>query len=212
MTGASGRRGPAGGRSARLFIFDVGGVMVDGFDVAPAIAADLGIPVDELRPLMDAAGAEALHDGAITTGEFWRRFKENTGLEPKGEPWGDRFHPARRPAMYALVERLKAGGARVVAGTNTIDPHYRLHLENGDYAAFDHVYASHLMGVSKPEPAFWRRILEAEGVAAHEAFFIDDMVVNVAAAKALGLEAVLFEGQAQAILSAEGAQGGPPEG
>ncbi len=177
----------------KLFIFDMGGVMVDGFDVVPALAADLGIAPDVLRAELDAAGATLLHDGAITPREFWQRYEVRTGRSVTGEPWRDYFKPVRRPAMYALVRQLQDAGYRVVAGTNTIDPHYDTHEANGDYAVFDHVYASNLMGISKPEAAFWRHILAAEGVAASDALFVDDLAVNVAGAAALGITAVQYQ-------------------
>lgn len=189
----------------RLFIFDVGGVMVDGFDIVPALAADLGLDPEALLTEFEAAGVSDFHDGVITPHEFWRRFEARTGLSVRGEPWRDYFKPSRRPAMYALVERLQAAGARVVAGTNTIDPHYEVHAERGDYAVFDHVYASNLMGVSKPHPAFWLSILEAEGVAPAEAFFVDDLPLNVAAAASVGLLSVQYVTEEQVALAADGA-------
>jgi hypothetical protein len=51
----------------------------------------------------------------------------------------------------------------VVAGTNTLDVHYRIHAELGDYEAFAHTYASHLIHVAKPDPAFYRHILDCRG-------------------------------------------------
>lgn len=187
----------------KLCIFDVGGVMVDGFDVAPEIAARLDRPLAEIRPLLQAAGADLLHSGDLSTLEFWQRFREQTGLSLPGEPWGDLFAPTRRPAMYDLVERLKAAGLRVVAGTNTIDSHYDTHQRNGDYDVFDATYASNLMRLSKPDPEFWRYILRAEAVTPHVTLFIDDMPENTAAAAALGLVTVLLTSQQQAIAAVE---------
>lgn len=176
----------------KLVIFDVGGVMVDGFDVAPAMASDFGMPLDDLRAQLVGAGDGALHDGTTSVAEFWERFASATGHRPAGEPWGDYFRPTRRPAMYALAERLKADGARVVAGTNTIEPHYRRHLDQGDYGVFHHVYASNLMGVSKPRAEFWQQILTSEGTEPGNALFIDDLPENVAGAAALGITAVQY--------------------
>lgn len=195
-------------RATPLFIFDVGGVMVDGFDVAPAMAAEFGMDPASLEAALAEAGARALHEGAIPVAEFWDRFEAATGRRPRGEPWADYFHPSRRPAMYALVDRLRRSGARVVAGTNTIDPHYEAHVRRGDYDVFDRVYASNLMGVSKPDPAFWRAILEAEGAEPTAAFFVDDMPENVAAATALGIVAVRFESVPQVSAAVIAAAGG----
>lgn len=189
--------------ASRLCIFDVGGVMVDGFDVAPDIAARLGIPVSELRPLLRAASFELLHTGRISSAEFWDRFRARTGLAVDDEYWGAFFRPLRRPRMYDLVRRLREGGERVVAGTNTLDVHYRIHAELGDYEAFAHTYASHLIHVAKPDPAFYRHILEAENVAPEQALFLDDVEANVRAAAALGIHAIRFQTEDDAIAAVE---------
>jgi glucose-1-phosphatase len=187
----------------RLCIFDVGGVMVDGFDVAPAIAARLGLGVSELRPLLRAADFELLHTGRISSAEFWDRFRATTGLAVDDEYWGAFFRPLRRPRMYDLVRRLRNAGVRVVAGTNTLDAHYRIHAELGDYDAFAHTYASHLIHVAKPDPDFFRHILAAEGVTPAQALFVDDVEANVRAAAGLGMPTVLFLTEDDAIARVE---------
>lgn len=187
----------------RLCIFDVGGVMVDGFDVAPAIAARLGLTVSELRPLLRAADFELLHTGRISSPEFWDRFRATTGLTVDDEFWGAFFRPVRRPRMYDLVRRLREAGVRVVAGTNTLDAHYRIHAELGDYDAFAHTYASHLIHLAKPDPAFFRHILAAEAATPAQALFVDDVEANVRAAAGLGMPTVLFQTEDDAIARVE---------
>ena len=183
----------------RLCVFDVGGVMVDGFDVAPAIAARLGLTVSEFRQLLRASSFELLHTGRIASPEFWDRFRATTGLTVDDEYWGAFFRPRRRPRMYDLVRRLRGAGVRVVAGTNTLDAHYRIHTELGDYDAFAHTYASHLIHVAKPDPAFFRHILAAEAVTPARALFVDDVEANVRSAARLGMPTVLFETEDDAI-------------
>lgn len=173
-----------------LAIFDVGGVMVDGHDVRPRMAELLGIELAELLPLLVTAGSDELAVGRMTAEEFWRRMLDLTGRSVSEDLWGLTFAPTRRPALYGLVERLQAAGVRVVAGTNTMDSHYRIHLDAGDYDVFEKVYASQLLGVAKPDVRFWQMILESEGVPAEGAVFVDDMPENVAAAASVGLTTV----------------------
>jgi FMN phosphatase YigB (HAD superfamily) len=96
-----------------------------------------------------------------------------------------------------IAAYLELDGTRVVAGTNTIAPHYDIHLRRGDYDIFDIVYASHLMGLAKPDPAFYTCILEHESCSADRAVFIDDFPENVEAARALGIGSLLFTGAEQ---------------
>jgi len=65
-------------------------------------------------------------------------------------------------------------------------------MEGGDYRVFHRVYASHLMGVAKPDPEFFRRILREESWRPEEVTFVDDMAKNVEAAAGLGIHAILY--------------------
>jgi putative hydrolase of the HAD superfamily len=90
------------------------------------------------------------------------------------------------------VEELKAEGMRVVVGTNVIDAHYNTHIKLNQYGIFHKIYASHLMGIAKPDLSFYFHILKAEGVEAAETFFTDDHKENVDAALKLGINAFLY--------------------
>ncbi|HPG86073.1 MAG TPA: HAD family phosphatase [Spirochaetales bacterium] len=177
-----------------LFIFDMGGVMVGSFDVLPEAALRLGLPETELRRLA-APDLDELMAGRMAADDYWARFSVASGLSVGEDYWSTLFAPSLDPVMVGLARSLRRRG-RVVCGTNTIASHYDYLRATGMYDVFDAVYASHLMGVCKPDPDFWRLILEAEGVAAPDAVFVDDMAENAEAAGALGLRAHLFDGVA----------------
>ncbi len=59
-----------------------------------------------------------------------------------------------------------------------------------------HAYLSHELGLVKPEPASFLRVLELERCAPADAIFIDDRAENVDAAVALGMDGILFAGAA----------------
>ena len=211
------------GAAPRLYIFDMGGVVSRNTSVAAAVASRLGLSVDEF---FAAAGAVPGGDGsspydhgdirAIQAGEmdadaFWGRLlARSAGLFP-GRPipvpvtpgggwedlWATEFRPKLDPEIVALIANLKASSSRVVCGTNTLAAHYAVHQALGDYACFDRVYASHLMGKVKPDAAFWLEILTREGVGAGEAFFVDDSAANVLSAAALGLNVHRYRGPAE---------------
>lgn len=175
-----------------LFIFDMGGVMAGSCPVLPRAAEALGVPVEKLRELV-REDFDLLTLGRFDSAEFWRRLEARSGLVAKENYLSTAFAPRADPHMAAIARSLRSRG-RVVCGTNTIDAHYAYHLAQGHYEPFDAVYASHLMGVAKPDPAFWRAILEAEHRTADRAVFIDDMLENVEAARSLGIDARLFTG------------------
>jgi glucose-1-phosphatase len=181
-----------------LFIFDQGGVLSRDFDIAPEAARRLGMSTADFEGLI-APDIQAFMRGDFDSGQMWRRFEARSGAHIAENYWHTLFHPHVDCPTFDLVEELraglrKAGTGRVVGGTNTIAEHYAIHQAQGEYACFDFVYASHLMGRAKPEPEFWLDILKKEGVAPERAFFTDDYPENVEAAARLGLEARLYVG------------------
>ena len=70
-------------------------------------------------------------------------------------------------------------------------------MNNGDYGVFDAVYASHIMGLAKPDPAFYTYILEQEDCTADRAVFVDDLAANIEAARSLGIHSLLFSDAAK---------------
>lgn len=53
---------------------------------------------------------------------------------------------------------------------------------------FDKLYCSYEMGCCKPDPEFFKRILDAEGVAPEDVVFVDDSKKNIAAAEDCGIK------------------------
>lgn len=178
-----------------LYIFDVGGVVSLNTDLSPRIAERLGLAGTKIHEL---AGGEfdQLVRGQITAEQFWARVSALTGRPITEDLWTTFFRPVPNPPVVALVNELRRRH-RVVAGTNTITPHYRIHDENGDYAIFDAVYASHHMHLAKPDPAFYLEILQREGCRPEQAVFVDDLEANVEAARRLGIHAFLFTDAAE---------------
>ena len=175
-----------------LYIFDMGEVISRNTDVSRSIAEHFGVPLEEWRGRFREQFV-ALMAGSITTEEFWRSCSAVIGQRVQEDLWALYFHPEQDPEMIKLIRELK-GEARVVVGTNTIEPHYLKHEANGDYSIFDRVYASHRIGLVKPDPSFYIHILEHEGFTPQQTVFVDDTQVNVVAARRLGIHALLFTG------------------
>jgi putative hydrolase of the HAD superfamily len=72
--------------------------------------------------------------------------------------------------------------------------------------AFDEVIGSAAVGLAKPDPRIYELAAAAFGVTPSECFFIDDLAPNIEAAKALGMDGVVFTSAAQlrADLTARG--------
>lgn len=176
-----------------LFVFDIGGVVLESANILPQICERLNVS----REVLDKQSSlmEAMERGLISSEEFWMIYCERVQCTTVSQNyWKTLFNPVVRKDTAQLVSRIRNAGFRVVAGTNTIDVHYQAHLEHGDYELFDAVYASNLIHCVKPRPSFFYHILENDSGA--ESFdkmiFVDDSPDNVAAAVKLGMHGILF--------------------
>jgi putative hydrolase of the HAD superfamily len=174
----------------KLYIFDMGGVLTCNFNDTPAISDYLGI-TEEKFFAYTGENFKKLLDGKIDSNEFWVRFSLKYGKKVKEELFGKFFNPGTIQGTKDIIEQLR-NNSRVVCGTNTIDSHYYYLLNQGDYDIFDEVYASNLMGISKPDPDFYRYILKKEGIKPENAVFIDDSEENILSAKKIGINSILF--------------------
>lgn len=175
-----------------LFIFDEGGVMIRNFFVIPAIAEIMGFEEKELIALLKPE-LGAYSRGKLSGKQFWENFTSRTNIDVPEDYFASLFKPEADLASFELMREL-ARTTRTVCGTNTIDSHHDINTKLGMYEGFHAVYASHIIGRAKPEAAFWTDILQAENVRPERTFFVDDMEVNVEAARGLGITSWLFKG------------------
>jgi len=181
----------------KVCMFDMGGVLVRNFLVAPKLLAFLGRSETSFSELPDPF-RQALRShskGDIAELELWDIYEKTTGsCVPKheGSLLGKFFEPTVDIPTQDILCELKQKGYRVICGTNVNDSHYTIHHRLHQYDIFDHVYASHLMHRAKPDRSFFQCILEKEQLKADQLFFTDDMPANVESARSLGLEAYLY--------------------
>ena len=182
-----------------LYIFDIGGVVTNTFDYGQVFTR-LGLNSDEFYSLCRINGEnrdiwEELQCGWLTNDEFWSIFQRTSGIKIDYDYFRLLFHPEIISGIPEIIKDLKKKnpGSRIVAGTNTIQSHYEIHIERGDYALFDSTYASNKIHLSKPNPDFFKVILDAEGVKPEDAFFTDDRAGNCLAAESLGIKTYCFD-------------------
>lgn len=97
------------------------------------------------------------------------------------------------PGTKAVLHDLQAREVPTYAITNFSAP--KLDLARRTYpevASFRGIVVSGEVGLLKPEPEIYRRLLDDHGLAAEDTVFIDDVQKNVDGAKAVGMHAVLF--------------------
>ena len=199
------------GRGKFRFIFDVGGVLIGHDDalLCRRIAARCDCP-ERAQPALSCA----LHDPLLGTGlrsmrEVYQQLVAELGFRgdfPEFlELWSSHFHEMTE--MIPVLDRLSRD-YRIVLFSNTNEGHWS-YLMRQNFAVLRYARATYLsyeLGLLKPDAASFRSVLEREGYAPGQCFFVDDRAENVAAAQAAGMIAHAFSGASrfEAALSSYG--------
>ncbi len=145
------------------------------------------------------------YDAGVLNGEsYWQSVADGAGFSLTPERlaafhhhdslmWGNLNAP-----MVAWAKALQQAGIKTAILSNMGDvnlAYMRRHFEW--LAGFTHLTWSCELRTAKPDPAIYRHTLEKLGVSAAEALFIDDIPANIAAARALGIDGILFTDVAQ---------------
>ncbi len=129
---------------------------------------------DALAEILPAAGYEHGPDAFM---EYWftRDYHHNDGMDE-------------------LLADVRAAGVACVIGTNN-EPRRASYIANewGYAAKVDRIYTSGLMGVAKPDHAFFEHIMQDQGVTDRaRVLFVDDHPENIEAADAFGWRTYQF--------------------
>jgi putative hydrolase of the HAD superfamily len=138
-------------------------------------------------------------EGKVTGLAFWQCLFREAGLtldECKVEElrhWDARLWTTENPAMLAWQQKLKQRGLLTAILSNMTDNVLASVEREFDWIhRFDVLVWSFQVHMAKPAPAIYLRTLQELGVSPEEALFLDDKLVNVEAARALGMKAIQY--------------------
>jgi len=183
-------------------IFDLGGVLIQVYQEERFrdVEARWGMLPGQAAEILWRSPEHRLAEvGAITDAEYWRRIAPRLGLhtpEAVRAFQQDVYGPVVvTPSMVDLVRRLH-GPYRTGLLSNASDVVTPAFIAEryGFGGLFDVEIVSALVGLAKPDPAIFRLALEQLGAAPEATIFADDYPPNVAAAAALGIQAIHFTG------------------
>ena len=211
--------------SVTAVISDFGGVLTTPLlGSFAAFQNQTGIPPEALGMAMqriaEADGEHPLYElerGRITEAVFLERLggelATELGHEPELHRFSEIYFDALEPnePMIDLMRALRGRGLRMAMLTNNVrewEPLWRSMMPVDEI--FELVVDSAFVGMRKPEPEIYELTLERlralDGLgdlAPSECLFVDDVGPNVEAARALGLSAVHFQANDQAIAEIE---------
>jgi putative hydrolase of the HAD superfamily len=200
-------------------ISDFGGVLTTPLlDAFGRVQDDLDVPLEAYGAAMAHSRSRdgvhplfALERGEITEREFLARLERGLaaglGRDVSLHGFGARLMDALHPNQelfdrYAALRRER--GLRFALCTNNVrewEPLWRPKLPIDDL--FDVVVDSAFVGTRKPEPEIYAITLERLGLPAEACAFVDDLDVNVEAARSAGMQGVVFRDTAQAMTELE---------
>ncbi|MFO0695778.1 MAG: HAD family phosphatase [Polyangiales bacterium] len=166
-----------------------------------------GLDYDRMHRAFDAIGgwsrlvengfrgiSDAFETGALDPDGFRREISHRLGRDVPTE--------ALDSAWNSLLDGILPGAEDFVRGLST---RHRLALVSNTnaihfaafgpecrelFAPFDRLFLSHELGARKPEVGFYERVLSSLGARPEDCVFVDDLAVNVEAARRLGIAAV----------------------
>jgi putative hydrolase of the HAD superfamily len=199
-------------------VFDFGKVLCrpQSPETVDALAARLGAPRDAFL----AAFAEfrlEFDRGALDDAAYWTAVAGRLGVTISPETiaalsdldargWSVENEPVTRWAR-----EVRAAGKKTAILSNMQTSFRRRLPELCDWLpTFDHATFSSDISLVKPEPGIYEHCRAALGVAPERLLFIDDVPGNIAAARALGWQGIVFDGNLVELARAVAAYDVPP--
>lgn len=183
-------------RQVRLVVFDLGRVLIricDGWSHACEVAA-IKVPgglneLDEatLRRVDEVVGH--LDTGKIDLDTFARELAPLRNLQPSDVVRIQSIYlRGPYPGAAELIDELNDFGVGTACLSNTSDSHWRMMTNPADpnYLPLDrltHRFASHLIGIRKPDEEIYEHVERETGVEPSTILFFDDLEANVLAAQ-----------------------------
>ena len=98
-----------------------------------------------------------------------------------------------------FIRQCKEQGMKVYVLSNACNKFYEYFPKHYDMDIFDGIMVSSKVRLIKPDVRIYELLCSTYGLTPQECLFIDDKLENVEAARRVGLHAVLFEGDYEAI-------------
>jgi putative hydrolase of the HAD superfamily len=185
----------------RAVIFDLGGVVFPSpIDVFRAYEREQGLPERFLSEVVltdpDGGAWARLERGELSVPEFCTEFEvecahagQTIDATAVMNAVGEGFAP--RPEMVVAITAIRGHGLKTGALTNNwVAEEPREGGTDSLVNVFDVVVESAVEGVRKPDPRIYELACERLGVRPDDSVFLDDLGVNLKAARALGMTTI----------------------
>lgn len=192
----------AGVANTKVLLLDLGNVLLE-FSHLPigealarhASSAIFKDPKEVMRYLFrgDQPAEAPFDEGKVSPFQFYEGIRDKMGLNLSfGEftgIWNSIF--LEKPGASRVVELLKGKvGLHLLSNTNVL--HFEHCLRQFPWLRkLDSWFLSYEMGLRKPHPAIYKRVLKRLGARPEEVLYLDDIPENLGPAEALGIRTEL---------------------
>src|SRR5690242_14844914 len=167
-------------------------------DSPSALVDPAGVP-DEVFEEHYWAHRHAYDAGTLNGETYWQNVARGAGFTLTPERLAAFHHHDAlmwanlNAAMLDWARALQQAGVKTAILSNMGDVNLAYMRRHFDWlSGFACLTWSCELLTAKPDPAIYRHTLDKLGVEAHEAIFVDDIPANIAAARALGIDAIQF--------------------
>jgi putative hydrolase of the HAD superfamily len=187
----------------RVVLFDLGGVLVEMAGV-PAVLAWLNnrITAEELWVMwLNSPAVRSFERGQASPEVFAEQIIKEIGLPVEEQQFLIEFAGWAKdlfPGALEVVRRVPSSYVRAtLSNTNALHwPRLMDELMLAD--AFDHHFASHLIGKIKPDEDAFQHVIDALDCQPSAILFLDDNRLNIETAQRLGIKAIQVKGVQEA--------------
>lgn len=179
---------------SEVLLFDLGGVLLDFVGIESLHALTGGrFELEEIRRRWPESPALRKFETGKSSGlEFARDFTAEWELAIDPPAFLEMFTSWTRGPLDGAIALLESlDGRFTLACLTNINAAYWLRIRDdmGFGRLFRKCYASHEIGLLKPDAGIYRHVVEDLGRRPAEIVFFDDTIANVEAARALGINA-----------------------
>ena len=193
----------------RALVFDIGGVL----EITPDLGVTrlwetrLGLPAGEIDERMHDVWARG-SIGTITEDDVHQAIADRLGLDKQqcaafmSDIWREYLGTANEE-LIEYVRRLRPRYRTGILSNSFVGARQREQAAYGFEDLVDAIIYSHEAGMSKPDPRIYALVCSRLDVQPGEIAFLDDVDGCVAGARDVGIHAILYKDNVQAVQEIE---------
>ncbi len=189
----------------KVLLFDLGNVLVD-FDYRLSVKRIAHFcprkPEDIINFFLSSEITSSFEAGKISPEEFFNKVKEALELKLSYAAfvpiWNEVFFlSAKNRSVFSLANNLRERYQTAMISNINILHYEYLKKHFPVFSIFSPIFLSYELGLVKPDPLIYQKVLEVLNARPQEVFYTDDRPELVESARRLGIQAFVFSGAQQ---------------